>query len=98
MTSTVQEKAKLNLYGINSIAKQILAPPILAVMMFALAGTIEWLWGWVFTIVHIGVWTANTLALMRVNPELLNVRGRREQPGTKRWDWICCRFTALTGF
>ncbi len=87
MATKTVDATKLNRYGWNTIAKQILSPIILGVILFALAGTTDWQWGWVFNIIHFVAWTGMTLILWRVNPEVLNARGKREA-GTKTWDLI----------
>ena len=79
------KRETINLWGFNTIAKQLLSPIILGALMFALAGTTDWAWGWIFNILHFVVWAGMTLALVLYNPELLNIRGRRQQ-GTKGWD------------
>ena len=85
--STQQTHAKIDKWGYNTIAKQVLSPIFLMVIMFALAGTTDWLWGWVFMIVHLLAWVMMTLAMLIYNPELLNARGRRQQ-GAKGWDYV----------
>jgi protein-S-isoprenylcysteine O-methyltransferase Ste14 len=73
--------------GYNTVAKQILSPVILAVMMFALAGTTDWFWGWVFSVVHVLVWVLMSAVLIRKNPELLNARSRPHD-NAKTWDKV----------
>lgn len=85
--STELSRSKLNIWGYNTIAKQIFAPIILGVVVFLLAGTTDWSWGWVFNIVHVLVWVGMTLVLIRTNPDLLNARGR-QAAGFKFWDFV----------
>ena len=85
--TTVAPECKINIWGYNTIAKQVLSPIILGVVLFALAGTTDWLQGWLFNIVHTAVWVGMTIALIYGNPELLNARGKREK-GTKGWDMV----------
>lgn len=65
--------------------------------LFLGAGTWNWDWAWVFTGVTFIGWTPLSLVLVRVNPELLNERGKRvkQMTGTKRWDWIISIYSAL---
>lgn len=84
---TTNQQSKINIWGYNTIAKQLLSPVILGIILFALAGTTDWPWGWVFNILHVIVWAGMTFALIRWNPELLNARGKRGQ-GTKGWDMV----------
>jgi protein-S-isoprenylcysteine O-methyltransferase Ste14 len=83
--------ARLDKYGYNSIGKHIVGGAIMtAVLLFLGAGTLQWDWGWAFIAVTFIGWMALSLVLARVNPELLNARGKRFKAltGTKRWDWI----------
>lgn len=79
------ESNKLNKWGWNTVAKQILSPIILAPLIFWMAGTVNWFWGWVFNVVHLAVWIGMTVAVWQSNPELLNARGKRGK-NTKGWD------------
>ncbi len=79
---TRTEKQRVNAWGYNTIAKQVLSPIILGVIVFALAGTTNWLWGWVFNVMHLLVWVGMTVALLIWNPEWLNARGKQGK-GTK---------------
>lgn len=95
---TVQVKpgtTRLDKWGMNTIAKQIFAPIILAALMFAIAQTTDWLWGWVFQIVHFLAWLMMTVILIRKNPELLNARGRR-QTNDKNWDFVLVSIYGIT--
>jgi len=88
MTAHIQQNTvRLDKWGMNTIAKQVIAPILLAALMFALAETTNWLWGWVFQIVHFLAWLMMTVVLVRYNPELLNRRGRR-QAHDKNWDFV----------
>ena len=79
--------SKIDVWGYNTIAKQVISPIILGGLLFWLAGTTDWTWGWVFNIVHTLAWVMMTVMVWRANPELLNVRGKL-QSGAKRWDRI----------
>src|SRR5678815_1065565 len=88
MTAQIQSNTtRLDKWGINTIAKQVIAPVLLGVLMFAVAETTDWLWGWVFQVVHWLAWLMMTVVLIRSNPELLNRRGRR-QANDKNWDFV----------
>jgi protein-S-isoprenylcysteine O-methyltransferase Ste14 len=87
MTAQTQHKKQsIDIWGINTISKQLFGPIILGALMFAVAGT-TWYWGWVFNTVHFLAWLMMTVVLIRYNPELLNARGTRRKDG-KRWDYI----------
>jgi protein-S-isoprenylcysteine O-methyltransferase Ste14 len=87
MTAQTSPQTKLNIWGYNTLAKQIISPIILGVIVFALAGTTDWFWGWVFNITHFLAWLLMTVVMLRENPELLNARGRQRQ-GAKLWDYV----------
>ena len=89
-----QQTKRLNMWGYNTIAKQVLSPIILAVIMFALAGTTDWPWGWLFSVVHVLAWVMMTIVLLRENPELLNARGKR-RADAKRWDMVILVFYGI---
>lgn len=95
MTAHPESAVRLDKWGMNTLSKQILSPVLLAAFMFALAGTTDWLWGWVFHIVHTGVWVIMSIVLVIANPELLNRRGRR-QANDKTWDFIMVAIYGIT--
>ncbi len=57
-------------------------------MLLASAGTIYWINGWVYFGFTVGYLTAYTLFLMRINPSLLNERGKFLKEGTKSFDKV----------
>lgn len=93
--SAVTHGRKVNVWGYNTIAKQILSPISLGVVLFALAGTTDWFWGWVFNVLHFIVWIGMTVAVILWNPELLNARGKRGK-GTKSWDMALLSIYGIT--
>jgi protein-S-isoprenylcysteine O-methyltransferase Ste14 len=66
-----------------------------AAIIFISAGTLHWLWGWVFVIVLALSLIAHPLILLPINPELLAERQKGSlDEGVKSWDkWI----TMLSG-
>jgi protein-S-isoprenylcysteine O-methyltransferase Ste14 len=86
MTTTVS----LNKYGYNTIARHVFTGIFTGFLLFLGAGTTDWMWGWVFTIVTTLCWIGLSVAVARWNPELLNERGKsaRTMTGTKTWDWV----------
>ncbi len=87
----------LNRYGYNCIARNVSLAVITAALIFLGANTLDWGWGWVFSLVYLGCWIGVSAALARWNPELLNERGKRnrDMTGTKRWDWVLLSFYSL---
>ena len=85
MTETV----KLNKYGINTIARHLFTGVFTAILLFAAAGSLNWLWGWVFSMVYFVCWLGLSLAVASANPHLMNERGkptREVTTGMKNWD------------
>lgn len=60
---------------------------ILAVILFATAGTVAWTRGWWFLALFAVATSLASAYIWRVNPELFAVR-RRLGAGTKRWDLV----------
>lgn len=85
-----QKLPAVNRYGINCIARNVSLAIITSGLLFLGAGTLDWPWGWVFSLVFLLCWIGLSAALARWNPELLNERGKRnrDMTGTKRWDWV----------
>jgi protein-S-isoprenylcysteine O-methyltransferase Ste14 len=97
MTSDINQKPALNRYGINCIARHVSMAVITSALLFLGAGTLDWSWGWVFSLVYLLCWLGLSAALARWNPELLNERGkrRRDLVGTKSWDWVLLSIYSL---
>ncbi|MBU0492854.1 MAG: isoprenylcysteine carboxylmethyltransferase family protein [Chloroflexi bacterium] len=59
-------------------------------VLFLVAGTVNWVWGWVLLGVITAFMAAHPLILVPINPELLAQRERGIlEPGVKTWDrWI----------
>jgi protein-S-isoprenylcysteine O-methyltransferase Ste14 len=83
-------RPQLNKYGYNCIGKHIGMVLVAGGSLFMGVGTLQWDWAWLFTVVTLIGWVVLSLVLARVNPEILNERGKRSKAlvGTKRWDWI----------
>jgi protein-S-isoprenylcysteine O-methyltransferase Ste14 len=64
-------------------------------VLFLSAGTLDWVWGWVFLIVIVATIVAHPLLLIPIDPEVLAERQKGMwNAGVKSWDkWI----TSLTG-
>jgi len=72
---------------LEQISQVTMVMLILAVALFAAAGRLDWLVGWVYWIVHYLIALLTALWMLRINPELSQERTR---PGKniKRWDQI----------
>ncbi len=88
--STPASRPRLDKYGYNGIARQVSMVIVVCGPLFIGAGTFNWDWAWIYTSITLVGWIALNLVLVRVNPELLNERGKRVKSlaGTKQWDWL----------
>lgn len=85
------ETAKLNRYGYNAFARQTFTAIISAAILFLAAGTLDWMAGWLFSIVYFLCWLGLSIALVMKNPALLNERGKptgKALSGAKGWDKV----------
>jgi protein-S-isoprenylcysteine O-methyltransferase Ste14 len=62
----------------------------IAVIMMLAAGSLDWIWGWVYIALLTLAMAAHVIVLVPINPALLAERaGGMRQPGAKRWDlWL----------
>jgi hypothetical protein len=58
---------------------------VLAGMLFASSGRIDWVWAWAYLAVSIGVLAINTMIILPRNPELIAERAEAKV-NTKSWD------------
>jgi protein-S-isoprenylcysteine O-methyltransferase Ste14 len=57
-----------------------------AALLFGAAGTINWLWAWVYLGISLATMLINGAILLRTSPEMIAERGRPKE--TKSWDKI----------
>jgi protein-S-isoprenylcysteine O-methyltransferase Ste14 len=95
--SSAQATPQLDRYGINAVARHLSMAIITGALIFIGAGTLDWYWGWVFSIVYFLGWAGLSAALVQWNPGLLNQRGKRTRhmTGTKTWDWVLLSFYSI---
>jgi len=88
--SATASRTRLDKYGYNCIARHIGLVVVVCAPLFIGSGILNWDWAWAFTTITLMGWIVLSLVLARVNPELLNQRGKRAKDlvGTKRWDWM----------
>jgi protein-S-isoprenylcysteine O-methyltransferase Ste14 len=76
------------------VAKAILGVVFFGVLLFLAAGSVRWLWGWVFIGLFMLVSAVNVWLLLPTNPALLADRSRGIRAGTKDWDKVITAFAA----
>ncbi|MDA0733593.1 MAG: isoprenylcysteine carboxylmethyltransferase family protein [Chloroflexi bacterium] len=71
--------------------------PVLAAILMLSAGRWDWLMGWVYVGLSLGATVFITLVLLRVNPEVLAVRGHGGiKKDAKTWDKVMSPFLAFS--
>ena len=91
---------KLDRYGRKEVSRGVVRVLILGIVLFSTSGTFYWPAAWVYILVCFCFICFNMLVLVRINPEVLNVRGRKpkEMP---RFDkiilplWMISQLTGL---
>jgi len=80
----------MNKAGVRSIIVQSILIIIGFAVLFAAAGTLDWLNGWIYAVLIVISQSVSWAVLARVNPQLLNARGTLAKKDTKGFDrvWI----------
>ena len=91
-------KEKINISGIKGIFREFLGVIVGALLLFASAGTILWLRGWIFIGVIAVYQIVYILFLIVLNPHLLNERGTFNWQGTQRHDKYFVVFYIILSF
>lgn len=68
---------RLDRYGRKEVAGGVARILVLAAVLFGSAGTWSWPAAWAYILISVGYLIFGTVVLIRVNPEVLNVRGRK---------------------
>ena len=78
---------RLTKSGIKVLVGTFLGPFIQGALLFGAAGRINILRAWLYLVISFIGWSVGVILLYRVNPELLNHRGRwKKKKDTKTWD------------
>jgi protein-S-isoprenylcysteine O-methyltransferase Ste14 len=86
--NSISEKTGLTRYGIRYIVREIGLNIIHQVILLISAGIIWWINAWIYFIVTLSYQIINILLLYRLNPQVLNERGKIFQENTKFFDKI----------
>lgn len=87
MTQTITQKTKLERTGKKRIVVVITYMVIVWAILFAAAGTLNYPAAWAFVTLQATVFLSVGLYVIRVNPEIINERGRKSDK-TKSWDKV----------
>jgi protein-S-isoprenylcysteine O-methyltransferase Ste14 len=85
--STKNPTTKLNRSGINRIVQVLGSLVLFGVILFSVAGRLDWWEAWAFLIIHLAGVMANGLWSLRHNPEVINERGKIGK-NAKAWDKV----------
>ena len=78
------------------VIKSVGGLPALAVLLMLSAGRWDWVMGWVYVGLSSAAVLCITVVLMRVNPEILAVRGHDAfKKDAKTWDKVMSPFLAI---
>ena len=60
---------------------------LMPAILFICAGTVNWLMGWLYSIMTLGITAGSRLLLARTNPGLVSERaGQHSEEGVQEWD------------
>lgn len=88
-------KAEITRGTIRWAVKSIAFVVILAVVLFLLAGRLDWKHGWLYLGLVLAFQVINAVVFIPTNPELLSERSTA-QPGAKRWDFLLALIMAYS--
>ena len=79
---------QLDKYGVRYMLREFSTTILNIVLLLIAAGTVQWLNAWLFTGLILAYQVATMIALARLNPALLNKRGKLVQETTKFFDKV----------
>jgi protein-S-isoprenylcysteine O-methyltransferase Ste14 len=83
-----RQSSRLDRNGIRGIARDFLHLCLHLAVLLLSAGTVSWVNAWLCAGLGLGYQVVNALVLARLNPDLLNKRGRLIQRETKSFDKV----------
>jgi protein-S-isoprenylcysteine O-methyltransferase Ste14 len=86
---------KLDRHGKKGIVTTFCMIFIQLTILLIFAGKVDWINAWVFTILMVSICMATFLFLLKINPELLNERGKFVKEDTKPFDKLFFMFWRL---
>lgn len=86
--SSNNDKIGLNRYGVRYLVRELGLNLIHLVILLISAGTISWLNAWIYFGLTLSYQIVNSIVLYKLNPQLLNERGKIIQEDTKPFDKI----------
>ncbi len=88
-TQALHQEDKKPVTWSKFVVRMIIFSALFPLGLFVAAGTVNWLMGWVYVILLIGLTAISRYLMIRRNPELLEERSRAlSREDTKSWDKI----------
>jgi protein-S-isoprenylcysteine O-methyltransferase Ste14 len=87
-----ETRSKLTRDGINRFIQVFFVTLFIGLCIFLPAWRIDWIPGWIFIGIYLFGIVVNALVLLRVNPDVINARGKVKED-TKRWDKVWGAFS-----
>ena len=81
-------RPRLNRYGILGTAREVFRTLFHLAVLLVSAGNTDWINAWVFIGVAVLYQIIHAAVLARINPQVLNERGKLFQEGTKLFDRV----------
>jgi len=86
-TELRQSSISIKRSGVHRIIQVVVLLCIQAAVLFAAAGTLNWLRAWAYIGMNVALLMVNMVVLFRVNPEVINQRGKIKSD-TKKFDKV----------
>jgi protein-S-isoprenylcysteine O-methyltransferase Ste14 len=80
------EKTKLNRDGVKGIVREFIRPVIQLAILLISAGRVNWINAWVYIGVFVVIQIVFMMTLYKINPQVLNERGKVFRKNTKTFD------------
>jgi hypothetical protein len=87
--------AALNRYGIREVIRSFMRVAVMLAVLLLSAGSFKWVNAWIYVGLGVFGWIIINAVLIRVNPRLLNARGRGFRKTTKTFDKVFLAVFAL---
>ena len=86
--NSVTSEVKLNRYGVKYILREFIGTLVFLAILLISAGKFDWIHAWACTGLILSYQIINITVLFKINPQLLNKRGKIVQETTKWFDKI----------
>jgi protein-S-isoprenylcysteine O-methyltransferase Ste14 len=92
------EKADVTRGVLRRMAQVVIQMLLIGALLFASAGTLRWLWAWVYIGAGAVILIFNATVFLSTDPEMVAERGKVKEEQTKSWDRLLTRLLIIPGF